>query len=669
MSAFSSMMVGGVSVLVLVTPPDMTAGLLPDFDLPADAERGLGGPETRTAFAARLRVRMRLSVPLFAGDLPAFRTALQTLQDGLVGVPFWPALCDDASYPLDAAWYLRRFADGTLAVIDGDSRPSLLADGETIVPLLLGVLTEEAQPDPISGTEGTVRVSFEEGDAGSWIDAPAPGWDNGPTVAGGLVPPLCPLSADWNRPPATGAAVFEIERRVSGFRREKAAAYYPQSPVRPVEVSFTCGTRSEWVALLAFYRDRLATVRSFWMPAEINEASLTADVLATDTALALDSIAGLGTNRYLILSDARTRVCVKATSAANPLPLSAAVGVAFSAAATRVGSLILARFAESRLSLSFTSAQIATANVKVREVTPEYVADAGETVGVTLGGSPLRAHLYRFTLMYPGAPQVTRWTSFESDVSDGSHMWTGAFFEHGEIRDVLNLDTATMALRTRKFTGNPLNATNPFTLEFPLQVEVIEADLVAGVATNLRRIFFGEAGKSVADGPFLDCTCTAVGAVAGRDIPRMLYGPRCPFTVYGPGCGLDRAAFTVAAVLTAAVGGVTTITVQSAGSAWADGHFAAHHFAAGLLKIGADANRQARWIMDSTASAGGTVTLTLAQALTALSGAAVDLLPGCDNTYATCIAKFGNGPQFGGFPWMPVQNPSFVSTPNGSSKK
>jgi hypothetical protein len=38
-------------------------------------------------------------------------------------------------------------------------------------------------------------------------------------------------------------------------------------------------------------------------------------------------------------------------------------------------------------------------------------------------------------------------------------------------------------------------------------------------------------------------------------------------------------------------------------------------------------------------------------------GVPLTLYPGCDHLKATCLAKFDNLPNYGGFPYIPARNP------------
>lgn len=121
----------------------------------------------------------------------------------------------------------------------------------------------------------------------------------------------------------------------------------------------------------------------------------------------------------------------------------------------------------------------------------------------------------------------------------------------------------------------------------------------------------------------------------------------CRFSLYGRGCGLDKAGFAIPGV-PSAVSGVS-VTVGVAAS-FPDGYFTAGMIAA--------ADGRLRYI---TGHVGSTLTmmrrLPSLETAFALGGTTVTLYPGCDRSRAQCKTKFNNLPNYGGFDWIPTVNP------------
>lgn len=128
---------------------------------------------------------------------------------------------------------------------------------------------------------------------------------------------------------------------------------------------------------------------------------------------------------------------------------------------------------------------------------------------------------------------------------------------------------------------------------------------------------------------------------------RRAYSRQCPHVLYGAvGCRLVAADFREVCTLTA----VSGTELQSAEfDAQVDGFFDG-----GYIEF-----EKAPGIFDRRAirsHVGNTITMTHAIANLAASDV-VNAYPGCDHTFATCLAKFDNTDNFGGFPNIPGQNP------------
>lgn len=121
----------------------------------------------------------------------------------------------------------------------------------------------------------------------------------------------------------------------------------------------------------------------------------------------------------------------------------------------------------------------------------------------------------------------------------------------------------------------------------------------------------------------------------------------CPHMVYSAGLGLCNAAQETMRV-NATVSSVSGSVVQS--SAWAtkpDGWFDG-----GWVQWGEGTAIERRFVIQHTGD-----TLTLMTPALLPVGTVVATYPGCDGTIDTCINKFGNWLNYGGFPWWPTKNP------------
>jgi uncharacterized phage protein (TIGR02218 family) len=151
-------------------------------------------------------------------------------------------------------------------------------------------------------------------------------------------------------------------------------------------------------------------------------------------------------------------------------------------------------------------------------------------------------------------------------------------------------------------------------------------------------------------------TCESVFSTLRRAGVRAKYQRLCRHALYGRGCGLDIALSWLSGPVTAVSGNAVTIP-DAAGQP--DGWFRG-----GVLRYGA----QLGFI---TGHAGALLTLSrpVPEIAAALASPEIDtdtgdtlpimadITPGCDLRASTCAAKFGNLPNFGGFPEIPGRNP------------
>jgi len=146
-----------------------------------------------------------------------------------------------------------------------------------------------------------------------------------------------------------------------------------------------------------------------------------------------------------------------------------------------------------------------------------------------------------------------------------------------------------------------------------------------------------------------DGVCTLNGeSLYGRQRRNGLrdrYTRGCQYDVYGRGCWLDKANFAVAGTVTAIDSSLTVLTVPEA-AGYADGYFIA-----GMVETSDGAYR---FIVNQS---GSDITLT-----SPVNGVTVDdaitIYPGCDHSRQVCNDKFGNILNYGGKPWIPVDNPN-----------
>lgn len=130
---------------------------------------------------------------------------------------------------------------------------------------------------------------------------------------------------------------------------------------------------------------------------------------------------------------------------------------------------------------------------------------------------------------------------------------------------------------------------------------------------------------------------------------RARYQRSCRHALYRRGCGLDAADFATAGSCTAVTG--VNLTVTEAALV-ADGYYTG-----GMLRT---ANGVYSYIVGHTGTTLTVQNLSFAL-IEAVAGGfpfAVEIYPGCAHDRQTCNTKFNNLPNYGGFDFIPIKNPT-----------
>lgn len=139
-----------------------------------------------------------------------------------------------------------------------------------------------------------------------------------------------------------------------------------------------------------------------------------------------------------------------------------------------------------------------------------------------------------------------------------------------------------------------------------------------------------------------------------RRLPVITVSRQCPHVLYDAVCGVNKATFTVPGTVVSIVDRVVVVNVPG-------GYVADYAQFGELLHV---TSGESMTIFGNSASdVSDNVTFTLQMRLIDLRiGDTVKISIGCAHDLDACSTKFGNRPNFGGFPELPVGNP-FI--PNG----
>ena len=690
---------GGADVYLVTERPEWSQRVSGTFSLVANAESSLTNREARRAYDDLIRVKLKYVARVRDSEARALIGTLRTLKQQPVAVPFWPG---------EQFWSNRAsasFAGGLMLAWKDDwsqwqiysatdAEPTWPAAGDRWAPLLWGFLTPDQASGWLAPSLQDWTVEFTEASPAAWALSPQSGggWSAGPLPPAGYgsAPHLFPV-----RPQFAGVQhtlTVRVTRQPTGFRRQQATTFYPQAVAQICEQGFNLTSMATIARLVAFYGSHGAA-SSFWVSAAFAAAKLTADIGAGDTVLQVADTGMVAPGDYLALIDGTGAIVGRRVTAttATTITLDSAPG-ARAAAATYLAPLLLCRWDANELAVEWLHGQFATAKTQLREVPAEYVPAADETLGTTLGQLPTRAILYTFTQTLGATVTTWRYTSFRQDVSDGTHTWASADFSHGELRRSLNLERDELKLESQIFTGNPLLPFIKLEAEAGLTVEIIEADWNGTGVVNLATVFKGETTKPGRSGSKLTPTLTPQGRRMDTLVPTVMRGVQCPWMVYSPGCGLDRANWKFTAAVANPVSSAWPFELKLSGLARAVGSAPSYFtdwFAPGWIEWGSGADLQRRGILASTNPVSGALTVTLSRWWTGAGpsvGDTVSLYPGCDKLAATCKAynagnnptgKFDNyrpavataGGGFGGLPFMPANNQSATPASTASLGK
>lgn len=258
----------------------------------------------------------------------------------------------------------------------------------------------------------------------------------------------------------------------------------------------------------------------------------------------------------------------------------------------------------------------------------------------TQSGSPIE--LYAFG--YPGG--TFRFTSADRDVELASNTYTQV---PGLARSSID-DTSDVLKSTLTITA-PEDFLVAALFEVAPPSEVVTLIIYrthAADTSDAATIWIGRVLNVVWSVGASTLSCESIFTRMRTPGLRRIYSRNCPHALYGSACRAQETLFQDVAVLSglAAAGfEVSSPTFALAVDGYYAGGKLSYESSPGIV--------EQRGIRDHSGD-----TLTLTHPIAALlATSVVTVVPGCDRTKATCIAKFNNLVNFGGFPFIPPRNP------------
>lgn len=204
-------------------------------------------------------------------------------------------------------------------------------------------------------------------------------------------------------------------------------------------------------------------------------------------------------------------------------------------------------------------------------------------------------------------------------------------------------------MQNQDVNRNSVSFDFPRTNDFALRLLVRSPDLV--ITATVFRMHRGESGSEVifkgrvigarATDSIITVEAESIFTSIKRAGLRATYQTTCRHALYSLGCQVNRASYRVSTTAVSVSGPV--VVVASLGGREAG------HYLAGILKHG-PVERQITAVSNTAITMSDTI-------YDLVPGGEVEIYPGCDLTFDTCNARFGNVANFGGFLHIPWKNP------------
>ena len=233
---------------------------------------------------------------------------------------------------------------------------------------------------------------------------------------------------------------------------------------------------------------------------------------------------------------------------------------------------------------------------------------------------------------------VERFTSYNIDLTFRGDVFKAAPIKRGQIHFDSNLGTQSVDVSAA--TSTQFKSHIALTPINPAKVTVWRA--VADDLTQYIKIFSGQVQSVSSKGIISTAKCIGKNSILDARFPKTIYQSTCNHVVFDDNCKVLADKFKVIATVSGISG---TDYTSSAFSAYADGYF---DF--GYARSGSAIRMITRHI-------GDTITLQVQFDASVGVGDNIELFPGCDGAYDTCVAKFNNIDNFLGMTTIPSKNP------------
>lgn len=249
-------------------------------------------------------------------------------------------------------------------------------------------------------------------------------------------------------------------------------------------------------------------------------------------------------------------------------------------------------------------------------------------------GAPIE--VYKFT----GSFETYRYTSYQSEVEIAGELYEPKAIKREQLK-VGTQEEDQLALEIQLPFTDPMVRAYAYEQAPPsLVCEIIrchETDPNDNVT-----LWKGRATSFTVEGQIAKIRVPAIfGYILQGTTPSPRYQAPCNHILYDNRCGVNEALFRETRTVTEFLGNIVTVSALSQSPS---------DLVSGMLRLD---NGEARMIASAT---GTNIEVTYPFSNISV-GQGVDIVQGCDHTFATCKSKFNNGERFGGCPLVPPRNP------------
>lgn len=633
-------------------------------------DRGATGREGRRPTDPTLSIELDWQAELAGAEVAAMRAALQAYQNEPVVMPCWPLAVAGSDYVYgttpQGGYMIAWNEDGTYAFTTGAvSSPS---SWDWIAPAVSGYF--DGTPKAVASSGDFVRYSlkFIEDSPAAWALGPFPAAlsASGPAI-GSFTPPGFPFDLDWAKSPESGSAGVSVVRDEIGGGRQTIQTFYPNPPERVVRGQMT--ESNPW-PLVCWWNSQGGGAQSQWVSTWLSAGLLTADAASGVTVVSISPQFGIAADVVLAFSVGGAFFYRKVAGVAGAnVTLTASLPIDCPAEATTICLAMLGRHGSDTLDIAWASPDYFRAGLDWVEVSAEYAAISGETLGTTIGRKSGRPYLLEISSAQPTAEVLARYTDWSTGVTLGDgRVFAYEPLEIGERKRHVDLSDQQLRITLPWVTGSPLAHFLPGQsyrrLFATLYYVPVAADGTVGTAVQ---DWYGEIVECGYAGPRVEIQVSGPYKVFDRMIPCDGFGKTCNAHLFDSRCGVSKADWTV-------TGSVVSVTGNSLvfNSASRPGGAMTPLQVAGAFQLGSlqwvDAGVTKLVGIYGSSYSGGNYTLTLREAVTITAGTSVTVIPSCDLQWLGGCARYAG--KFRGFPFIPARAPQFqLPTQTTSSGK